>query len=177
MMIDFVAAGTTVPLRVQLADGATAQTGETVVVSIERVADGYYWNGSTPGWQVGYVTNSMTERTGDAHKAGMYEYDFATPATPGTFDWKVVFDGDIKRTFVGHISTNMPPDVATAIWAKTVDGMSLETLLTVVKALQSGVTVVVDSTVTFRDEADENDVISITYDTGPGERASVTIHI
>jgi len=84
-------------------DGATAKTGLTVYVTIERVADGYYWTGAA--WQAAHVELLMTERAGDTHKAGTYQYAFVTPTTAGVFDWQVTYSGVINRAFAARIDT------------------------------------------------------------------------
>lgn len=100
---EYVRAGDTVPIRVQMYDGSTAKTGLTVNVSIERISDGQYW--ADPAWQAGYIAQSMSELSGDTHLDGMYEYDFVTPTTAGVFDWAVRFTGVIERAFYGRIDT------------------------------------------------------------------------
>lgn len=103
MSYEVVASGSTVPIRVLLYDGATAQTGETVVVSIERLSDGKYWDGAA--WQSSYQPLAMSELSGNVHLAGMYQYLFVTPTSPDRYDWRVTFDGDIQRAFAGRLST------------------------------------------------------------------------
>lgn len=103
-MNDIWLPGATIPVRVLMYDGATAQTGLTVYCSIERLADGWYWTGAA--WQAAYQALTMTEQAGDAHLAGVYQYDFVSPATAGAFDWRVTYDGAIKRAFAGRITTD-----------------------------------------------------------------------
>ena len=112
-MIEIAEASSTVKIRVLMCDGATAKTGLTVNVSIERLSDGKYWKHSTSSWETAYQANSMTELTGDAHKAGVYEYGFVTPSTAGVFDWRVTYDGAIKRAFAGRIDTKTVEDLPT----------------------------------------------------------------
>jgi hypothetical protein len=40
-----------------------------MVITIQRKSDNYYWNGLTPAWQSGLVTNAMTES-----KSGLYTF-------------------------------------------------------------------------------------------------------
>jgi len=102
--IEIVKPGATVPIRVLMYDGATAKTGLTVNVSIERLSDGYYWTGAA--WQAAYVAVGMSELSGDAHLAGVYEYNFVTESTVSAYDWRVTYSGVINRAFAGRISSN-----------------------------------------------------------------------
>ncbi len=77
-MNDHVPIGSTANIRIFLFNGAAALAGRSVSVSIERVSDGKFWDGADfdPG---SYTAVAMTEKTGNVHYEGMYEYDFANP--------------------------------------------------------------------------------------------------
>lgn len=105
-MIGYVNIGSTAKIRIFLFNGAAAQTGKTVNLSIERLSDGLYWDGDfSPGT---YGTVAMTEKTGNVHLEGVYEYSFAIPSADGqeTYDWSVKFaDGGWTTYFKGRIRT------------------------------------------------------------------------
>ncbi len=110
MGTEIVPAGSTVKIRVLMYDGSTAQTGLTVNVSVERISDGKFWDGAA--WQAAYQALAMTELSGDAHKAGVYQYSFATPTAVGVFDWRVTYNGaSFDRAFAGRISTDALSDL------------------------------------------------------------------
>ena len=81
-MNEHVAVGSTVNIRILLFNGAAALTGRTVNLSIERLSDGKFWDGVDfdPG---SYTTVAMTEKTGNVHYEGVYEYDFPIPGADG----------------------------------------------------------------------------------------------
>ena len=106
-MNEHVSVGSTVNIRIFLFNGVTALTGRTVSVSIERASDGTFWDGVDfdPG---SYTAVAMTEKTGNVHYEGMYEYNFAIPAADGEdhYDWSVKFvEGGWLTYFKGRIST------------------------------------------------------------------------
>ena len=106
-MSDHVPVGSTVNIRVFLFNGAAGLAGRSVSVSIERVSDGKFWDGVDfdPG---SYAAVAMTEKTGNVHYEGVYEYDFAIPAADGEdhYDWSVKFaEGGWLTYFKGRIST------------------------------------------------------------------------
>ncbi len=106
-MNDHVPVGSTVNIRVLLFNGAAALAGRSVSVSIERVSDGKFWDGVDfdPG---SYTAVAMTEKTGNVHYEGVYEYNFAIPAADGEdhYDWSVKFtEGGWLTYFKGRIST------------------------------------------------------------------------
>ena len=91
-------------IEFSLWDGAAMLTGQAVTVSIERDSDGKYWNaddaggGVGAGWEVGYVANNMTERVGNVHLEGKYQFTLPAAAvgeTPDVFRWssKVTIGG------------------------------------------------------------------------------------
>ncbi|MCH8052889.1 MAG: hypothetical protein IH895_02415, partial [Planctomycetes bacterium] len=75
-MTDQVPIGSTVKIRVFLFNGAEALAGRSVNLSIERLSDGKFWDAADfdPG---SYTTIAMTEKTGNVHYEGVYEYNFA----------------------------------------------------------------------------------------------------
>ncbi len=94
-------------IRIFLFNGAAALTGRTVNLSIERLSDGKFWDDIdfAPGT---YTTVAMTEKTGNVHYEGVYEYNFAIPAADGEdhYDWSVKFsEGGWLTYFKGRIST------------------------------------------------------------------------
>jgi len=104
---EHVSVGSTVNIRIFLFNGATALTGRSVSVSIERVSDGMFWDGVDfdPG---SYTAVAMTEKTGNIHYEGIYEYNFAIPAADGEdhYDWSVKFtEGGWLTYFKGRIAT------------------------------------------------------------------------
>lgn len=106
-MIELVKAGDTVKIRVLLFDGVNPVEGETVKIVIERLSDNKFFDGTDydPGT---YVELTMTEKTGNNHYKGIYEYSFTTESTPDVYDWSVthaVAGTAYSRKFVGRIST------------------------------------------------------------------------
>ena len=106
-MSDHVPVGSTANIRVFLFNGAAALAGRSVSVSIERVSDGKFWDGVDfdPG---SYTAVAMTEKTGNIHYEGVYEYNFAIPAADGEdqYDWSVKFtEGGWQTYFKGRIAT------------------------------------------------------------------------
>ena len=106
-MNEHVPVGSTVNIRIFLFNGAAALTGRTVNLSIERLSDGKFWDGVDfdPG---GYTTVAMTEKTGNVHYEGVYEYGFPIPAADGEdrYDWSVKFtEGGWLTYFKGRITT------------------------------------------------------------------------
>ena len=77
-MNEHVPVGSTVNIRIFLFNRATALAGRSVSVSIERVSDGKFWDGADfdPG---SYTGVAMTEKSGNVHYEGVYEYNFAIP--------------------------------------------------------------------------------------------------
>ncbi len=106
-MNDHVPIGSTVNIRIFLFNGAAALAGRSVSVSIERLSDGKFWDGTDfdPG---SYTAVAMTEKTGNVHYEGMYEYDFAIPVADGEdqYDWSVKFtEGGWLTYFKGRVAT------------------------------------------------------------------------
>ncbi len=106
-MNDQVPVGSTANIRIFLFNGAAAMAGRSVSVSIERVSDGEFWDGADfdPGT---YTAVAMTEKTGNVHYEGVYEYNFAIPAADGEdqYDWSVKFtEGGWLTYFKGRIAT------------------------------------------------------------------------
>ena len=106
-MNEHVPVGSTVNIRIFLFNGAAALSGRSVSVSIERVSDGKFWDGADfdPGT---YTAVAMTEKTGNVHYEGVYEYNFAIPTADGEdhYDWSVKFtEGGWLTYFKGRIST------------------------------------------------------------------------
>lgn len=106
-MNDCVPVGATVNIRIFLFNGAAALTGRTVNLSVERLSDGKFWDGAdfAPG---SYTTVAMTEKTGNVHHEGVYEYNFAIPFADGEdhYDWSVKFsEGGWLTYFKGRITT------------------------------------------------------------------------
>ena len=68
-MNDHVPIGSTVNIRIFLFNGAAALAGRSVSVSIERLSDGKFWDGTDfdPG---SYTAVAMTEKTGNVHYVG-----------------------------------------------------------------------------------------------------------
>jgi len=104
---DHVPIGSTVNIRIFLFNGAAALAGRSVSVSIERLSDGKFWDGTDfdPG---SYTAVAMTEKTGNVHYEGMYEYDFAIPVAGGEdqYDWSVKFtEGGWLTYFKGRVAT------------------------------------------------------------------------
>lgn len=102
-----VPVGSTANIRIFLFNGATALTGKTVNLSIERLSDAKFFDGTDfdPG---AYTTVLMTEKTGNVHFEGVYEYDFAIPAADGpqSYDWSMKFtEGGFTTYFKGRIQT------------------------------------------------------------------------
>jgi Cu/Ag efflux protein CusF len=98
--------GDSVQLKTFLWDGLAPVTGATVSVSIERVSDGYYWNGTA--FQAAYVALDMTERSGNAHKEGEYIYNFTPPTVDGVeaYNWSCKYADDPTLIYVkGRIQT------------------------------------------------------------------------
>lgn len=105
-MSEFVRQGQVVRIRAALWDGAQMLTGKTVNVSIERVSDGFFWNGSAFPDST-YRTVAMAELSGNVHVEGVYEYAFTTPNAIETYDWNVKFvDGSLLTYFKGSILVN-----------------------------------------------------------------------
>lgn len=105
-MVEFVRQGQTVRIRPPLWDGAQMLTGKTVVVSIERQSDGFFWDGAAfPDGD--YRTVAMTELAGNVHVEGVYEYVFLTPSAIAVYDWSVKYvAGSLTTYFKGRIIVN-----------------------------------------------------------------------
>lgn len=106
-MSEQVPVGSTVNIRVFLFNGAAALEGRTVNLSIERLSDGKFWDGADfdPGT---FTTVTMTEKTGNSHYEGVYEYNFAIPPADGAerYDWSVKFsEGGWLTYFKGGITS------------------------------------------------------------------------
>ncbi len=106
-MNNHVPVGSTVNIRIFLFNGAAALAGRSVSVSIERLSDGTFWDGADfdPG---SYTTVAMTEKTGNVHYEGVYEYAFAIPVADGEdrYDWSVKFaEGGWLTYFKSRIAT------------------------------------------------------------------------
>lgn len=88
MASENVKSGEVVKIRVFIYDGTQPVTGLSLVISIERLVDGFFWDGAS--FVTGFRTNAMTELTpSNTHNDGVYEYSFPTEAAPQerVYDW------------------------------------------------------------------------------------------
>lgn len=144
-MIEIVEIGETVPIRILLWDGSAILTGKTVVVSIERLSDGKFWNGSSFP-DTTYRTVSMTEQSGNVHVEGVYQYSFAHPTADSVegYDWGVKYNtGGVLAYWKGRIWT-VPTEVllADALLKRdwnSVSGEAARSLLNAVRLLRNKV--------------------------------------
>ena len=83
-----------------LIKGITVETGESLVCSVRRVSDGFWWDGAA-FTNTTYTTNAMTELTGDDGLEARYA--FTLPAT-NTED---IYQFRMRHTFSGDASASI----------------------------------------------------------------------